>query len=177
MTWRGKPLGGRHAYRIVAQDAGLVLSLNAPGTTDNQCICLDPRRACPLTMGRRIAAFASSTLTRSIHSRCLGVPNSDVDQVAEGHSGDFDQGAAEISSSATSFRSHSVVDADAAALQSSKASPCAEQLVRRTLVGAVPAGRRIESVSFKLTPDPGVASPTSSRRGPFASGQREWQRG
>jgi hypothetical protein len=98
------------------------------------------------------AADAAGNAAQAAFAKCLGVSNSDIDKVAEGHSGDFDQGDAEISSDATSFRSQSVVDADAAALQSAKASPCAEQLVRQTLAGAVPAGGTIESVSFKITP-------------------------
>jgi hypothetical protein len=98
---------------------------------------------------------AAGNAADAAFAKCLGVPNSETDKVAEGHSGDFDQGDAEISSDATSFRSQSVVDADVAALQGPKASPCGEQLVRQTLAGATPAGGTIESVSFKITPGSG----------------------
>jgi hypothetical protein len=85
-------------------------------------------------------------------AKCLGVPNSDTEQVAEAHSADFDQGEAEISSAAYSFRSQSAVDADTAGLHSAKAAPCFERLMRQALASAAPAGGTIESVSLKITP-------------------------
>jgi hypothetical protein len=85
-------------------------------------------------------------------AKCLGVPNSDTEQVAEAHSDDFDQGDAEISSEAYSFRSQSAVDADIAGLHSAKAAPCFEQEMRQVLASAAPAGGTIESVSLKITP-------------------------
>ena len=85
--------------------------------------------------------------------KCLGVPSSDADQVAEANSDDFDQGDAEISSAAYSFRSQSAVDADVAGLHSAKAAPCLEQEMTKLFAsGGLPAGATLESVSFKITP-------------------------
>jgi hypothetical protein len=107
--------------------------------------------------------------------KCLGVPSSDADQVAEAHSDDFalDQSEVEISSEAYSFRSQSAVDADIAGLYSAKASPCFEQEARQVLASAAPPGGTIESLSFKITPGSGVALPTLSLPlpAPIRSGQ------
>jgi hypothetical protein len=88
-----------------------------------------------------VAAFA----------KCVGKPNSDLDQVAEANSDDFDQGDAEISSDASSYRSQRLVDSDIAALHSPKASLCFEQVLKATITAAAPEAT-IESVTFKITP-------------------------
>jgi len=85
-------------------------------------------------------------------AKCLGVPNSDTDPVAEAHSDDFALGEARISSPAYSFRSQSTVDAYTAGLLSAKASPCVEQLVRQQIASVVPTGGTIESVSLRIVP-------------------------
>ena len=85
-------------------------------------------------------------------AKCLGVPNSDTDPVAEAHSDDFALGEARVSSPAYSFRSQSTVDAYTAGLLSAKASPCFEPLGRQMLASAAPPGSTIESVSFRIGP-------------------------
>jgi len=52
--------------------------------------------------------------------RCLGLPNTASDKVAEANSDDFHLGDASVSSSASSYRSQSAVDSNVAALHSSK---------------------------------------------------------
>ena len=93
--------------------------------------------------------------------RCLGVLSTASDKVAEAHSDDFTLGDARVSSSANSYRSQSAVDANVAAVHSSKASPCIEQELKRELAASgLPAGTAIESVSVKITPGSGgPASP------------------
>jgi hypothetical protein len=88
------------------------------------------------------------------NAKCLGVPNSNLDKVAEANSDDFAQGDAQISSSADSYRSQSAVDADIAGLHNSKASTCFEQQFTKLFAssGVLPAGATFESVSVKITP-------------------------
>jgi hypothetical protein len=101
-------------------------------------------------------AGPATGFTGAEFAKCAGVPNSYTEQVAEAHSGDFDKGIddgdAEISSDAYSFRSQSAVDVDVAALHRAKAAPCYEQQERQALAGGAPPGGPIELVSFKLTP-------------------------
>ena len=84
--------------------------------------------------------------------KCVGARNTDSDKVAEAHSNDFALGDASISSSATSYRSQSDLDADVAVLHSPKLSPCFEQLMKKQLAAALPAGGTVESASVKITP-------------------------
>src|SRR5262249_15764562 len=84
--------------------------------------------------------------------KCVGARNTDSDKVAEAHSGDFALGDARISSSASSYRSQSDLDADIAMLHSPKLSPCFEQMVKKQLAASLPAGGTIESASIKITP-------------------------
>jgi len=83
---------------------------------------------------------------------CVGARNTDSDKVAEAHSDDFALGDASISSSAASYRSQSDLDADVAMLRSPKLSPCFEQMMKKQLAAALPAGGKIGSASFKITP-------------------------
>ena len=83
---------------------------------------------------------------------CVGVRNTESDKVAEAHSDNFAQGNASISSSATSYRLQSDLDADVAVLHSPKLSPCFEQLMKKQLAAALPAGGTVESASVKITP-------------------------
>ena len=84
--------------------------------------------------------------------KCVGARNTDSDKVAEAHSTDFALGDASISSSATSYRLQSDLDADVAVLHSPKLSPCFEQLMKKQLAAALPAGGTVESASVKITP-------------------------
>lgn len=83
---------------------------------------------------------------------CVGARNTDKDKVAEAHSDDFALGDASISSSATSYRSQSDLDADVAMLHSPKVSPCFDQLLKKQLATSLPAGATIESALIKVTP-------------------------
>ncbi len=84
--------------------------------------------------------------------KCVGGRNTDSDKVAEAHSDDFALGDASISSSATSYRLQSDLDADMAMLHSPKLSPCFEQTTKKQLAASLPAGGTIESASIKITP-------------------------
>jgi len=84
--------------------------------------------------------------------KCVGARNTDSDKVAEAHSDDFALGDASISSSAASYRSQSDLDADVAMLHKPKLSPCFEQLMKKQLAAALPAGATIESASIKISP-------------------------
>jgi hypothetical protein len=102
--------------------------------------------------GTPYQADPSAAADQAAFARCVGVRNTDVDKVVEANSQDFALGDASISSSATSFRSQSDVDADVAALHSSKFAPCVEQLLKKQIVTSLPAGATVESVSIKITP-------------------------
>ena len=84
--------------------------------------------------------------------RCLGLPNTASDKVAEANSDDFHLGDASVSSSASSYRSQSAVDSNVAALHSSKFSSCLAQQLKQLIAPQLPAGAAIESVSVKVTP-------------------------
>lgn len=84
--------------------------------------------------------------------RCVGARNTESDKVAEAHSDDFDLGDAEISSSASSYRSQADLDTDIAILHNPKLPGCYQQLVKKELGASLPAGATIESESFKFTP-------------------------
>jgi hypothetical protein len=97
-------------------------------------------------------AEPGDTAAQAALLRCLGVLSTASDKVAEAHSFDFTLGDARVSSSASSYRSQSAVDANVAALHGSKFSPCIEQRVKRQVAAQLPAGAAIESVSVKVTP-------------------------
>ena len=84
--------------------------------------------------------------------KCVGGRNTDPDKVAEAHSEDFALGDASASSSASTYRSQSDVDADVAMLHSPKLSPCFDKMVRKELATSLPAGATIESAAIKITP-------------------------
>jgi hypothetical protein len=84
--------------------------------------------------------------------KCVGARNTDNDKVAEAHSDDFALGAAGISSSATSYRSQSDLNADVTMLHSPKLSPCFGQMMKKELAASLPAGSTTESASIKITP-------------------------
>jgi hypothetical protein len=99
-------------------------------------------------------AEPGDTAAQAALLRCLGVLSTASDKVAEAHSFDFTLGDARVSSSASSYRSQTTVDAYIAALHSSKVSPCLEQRLKREITPQLPAGATIESVSVKITPGP-----------------------
>lgn len=84
--------------------------------------------------------------------KCVGSRSSDPEKVAEAHSSGFTYSTASISSSAASYRSQEAVDADLAMLTSPKFSPCFEQTLTKQIVTSLPAGVKIESATFKVTP-------------------------
>ena len=84
--------------------------------------------------------------------KCVGARNTTSDKAAEAHSQDFALGQTSISSSASSYRSQSDVDADVTMLASPKLSPCYEQLLKGELAKTLPAGATIESATVKITP-------------------------
>jgi hypothetical protein len=83
---------------------------------------------------------------------CVGARNTDSDKVAEAHSEDFALGDADISSSASSYRSQSDLDTDVAILHSPKLPACYDQLVKKELGGSLSAGATIDSASIKIMP-------------------------
>jgi hypothetical protein len=84
--------------------------------------------------------------------KCVGGRNTNSDKVAEAHSDGFTLGSANISSSASSYRSQSDLDTDVAMLHSPRLSPCFRQLIKKQLAATLPAGATIKSASFKVTP-------------------------
>lgn len=84
--------------------------------------------------------------------RCVGARDTDGDRVAEANSDNFDLGAAEISSSASSYRSQSDLVSDVAMLHSPKLSTCFGQMMNKQLAASLPAGGTTESTSIKITP-------------------------
>jgi hypothetical protein len=101
--------------------------------------------------GTPYQADPSDATYNAAFAKCLGMRNTDADKVAEAHSQDFDRGDASISSSATSYRSQSDVDAEVAAWHSPKYAPCLERVTKTVVATSVPTGGRVESVSVKIT--------------------------
>jgi hypothetical protein len=99
--------------------------------------------------GTPYQADPSGAADQAAWVKCVGVRNTDADQVAEADSDDFTLGDAYISSSATSYRSQSDVDTDTAALLSPKAAPCFEKVAKQSLAAE---GAAVKSVSVKITP-------------------------
>jgi hypothetical protein len=91
------------------------------------------------------------TAAKAAFLTCLGLLSTASDKVAEAHSPAFSLGettvTSTISSSASSYRSQTTVDAYVTALHGAKVSPCLEQRLKRQLAPQLPAGTAIESVS------------------------------
>jgi hypothetical protein len=85
-------------------------------------------------------------------TKCVGARNTDSDIVAEAHSDNFALGNAGISSSATSYRSQSDLNADVTTLHSPKFSPCFGQMIKKEIAASLPAGATVESASIKIAP-------------------------
>jgi len=86
---------------------------------------------------------------------CTGGKDTTADKVAEANSDDYNLDNATISSSANSFKSQSDIDADVATLHSPKLSSCYDQLLKKQLATALPAGATIKSASITITPGSG----------------------
>jgi hypothetical protein len=84
--------------------------------------------------------------------KCIGVPNTDSDKIAEADSDDFSLGNATISSSASSYRSQSDLASDITMLHSPKLSSCLGQLLTKGLATSLPAGSKVQQTMFKITP-------------------------
>jgi hypothetical protein len=84
--------------------------------------------------------------------KCVGARDTDSDKVAEAHSDGFALGDASISSSATSYRSQSDLNADVTTLHSPKLSSCFGQMMKKQLAASLPAGSTTESASIRITP-------------------------
>jgi hypothetical protein len=94
----------------------------------------------------------SNSATQATLAKCVGVRNTYPDMVASAHSRDFALGGAGISSSATTYRSQSDLDADVAMMHSPKLSPCYEQLIKERLATTLPKGATIDAASLTFTP-------------------------
>jgi hypothetical protein len=83
---------------------------------------------------------------------CVGARNTDGDRVAEANSDDFGHGDASVSSSASSYRSQSDLNADIVTLHSPKLSACFAQTAKKQLASSLPAGSEVTSAAIKITP-------------------------
>jgi hypothetical protein len=120
--------------------------------TQLKTIVLQPADLPAGWQGTPYQADPSDAATQAALVKCVGGRNTDGDKVAEAHSEDFALGNASVSSSASSYRSQSDLDADIAIVNSAKISPCYEQLARKQLATSLPAGAKIVSESLKITP-------------------------
>lgn len=87
---------------------------------------------------------------------CLGVKQTDTDQVAKTDSDDYSLGDATVSSSASSYKSQSDVDSDVALLKNPKVNACMKQLLTKDLASSMPDGASLGALSVKFTPGPGA---------------------
>ena len=102
--------------------------------------------------GTPYQADPNASAENAAMTKCLGVRNTFGDKVAEADSESFSLGNATISSSATSYRSQSDLNADTAMLHSPKLSACFGQLMTKQLAASLPAGATVQSASIKITP-------------------------
>lgn len=93
----------------------------------------------------------SDAATQAAFESCLG-GNSTQDQVAEADSSDYAMGEAQISSSATSYKSADDVKNDVAALTGPKVNSCFQDQVNTTLKKSLPAGATIDNSTITITP-------------------------
>jgi hypothetical protein len=89
--------------------------------------------------------------------KCTGTRNRVNEKVAEAYSRVFAYRSATVLSQAASYRSQGVLDSYSATLKGAKFSSCFERAVKKQLVASLPAGAKIESASFKVTPSLKVA--------------------
>jgi hypothetical protein len=84
---------------------------------------------------------------------CVGIPDSSPQQVAVADSDDFASGESTISSSATSYKSQSVVASDIRGILSPKAADCFAQDFQSGMSGQLPSGATMSD--FKVSVAPG----------------------
>jgi hypothetical protein len=112
-------------------------------------------RPADLPKGWKAAAYQpdpNQTANDAALMRCVGARDTNRDKVAEAHSDNFALGNASISSSATSYRSHSDLVSDVTTLHSPRLSPCFGQMMKKQLAASLPAGATTKSASIKITP-------------------------
>ena len=83
---------------------------------------------------------------------CVGGKNTDPDKVLDVDSPDFTSGTATISSSVTSYKSDSDIDADVALLKNPKVSGCFEKEAKAEVADAAGSGATLKNITFKVTP-------------------------
>jgi hypothetical protein len=89
------------------------------------------------------------------YAQCMGIADTDGDQVAMAYSPDFTNGSLVIASTAASYRTRTAVPVDAAALLNPKASACLLQVGKGRLAASLPKGATIKTDTLKITPGPG----------------------
>jgi hypothetical protein len=145
-----------HATASSSPAASSSPSASAPATpaplSQLKKIVLQPADVPPGWKGTPYQADPSDAVYQADMVKCVGGRNTDSDIVADANSDDFALGDATVSSSATSYRSQSDLDADLAIAHSPKLSPCYDQLAKKQLATSLPAGATIESASIKITP-------------------------
>jgi hypothetical protein len=167
----------KHLGRVCAAGCGLVLLAGCGGSSAKPSIASGTRaasaalpsptpaslpqlkkivlQAADLPIGWKGSAYQpgpGGAADQATLVKCVGARNTDGDKVAEANSESFALGQANVSSSATSYRSQSDIDADVAVVHSPKLSPCYEQLLRKELTTSLPAGAAIEAATMKITP-------------------------
>ncbi len=82
---------------------------------------------------------------------CVGGTNTDPDKVTEVDSPDFSMNDADVSSSATSYKSQSDIDADVALINSPKISACYQQLLKSEVGTSLDPGSTVDAVALNIT--------------------------
>jgi hypothetical protein len=88
--------------------------------------------------------------------KCVGVKNTEADEVATADSDDYTMRDAVISSSASSYKSQSALDNDLAVLKNPRLIPCFSRLLTKELAASLPEDASLGKVSVKFTPGPGT---------------------
>lgn len=115
-------------------------------------IVLQPKDLPAGWKGAPYQADADSHSADEAMTKCVGGRDTDKDKVADANSEDYSLGDNSISSSATSYRSQSDIDADIAVLHSHKLEACMVQFAKKDFASSLPAGAKVGSVSMKITP-------------------------
>jgi hypothetical protein len=114
-------------------------------------------QATDLPPGWKRSPVASDDGTNSNEdlAACVGAKNTDADQIASVDSDDYDLGNAEISASASSYKSQSDLATDIAIIKSPKFLSCTTQGLKQELATSMPKGTTVGAVSLKFTAGPG----------------------
>lgn len=133
----------------------------APVSTPTGSAALDaiPLKSTDLPTGYTATPYQANPSDKADQAAlvaCVGGKNTTADQTADANSASFSKGELQISSSATSYKSQSDLDADIAILKSRKVNGCYDTLFKSKLASSLPAGATVQSVSIKITP--GAAS-------------------